>query len=204
MMRSPFEQMVRLVQPFRFEEPLKYLVSKSAADRVEIQLPLELNHPVVELIWVLRRKAVRVNNEWINMGVALGTLEARGDRVDPPWLSWAALRVNGSELMSAEGEWWRQSIAKAHHGGITAYKENIYGYSFAQDPQAHQPSGSANMSRATSVTLRLTVNPLPATVLPAGCVFDPVEIGGWEVMVWAVHMNWLRFENGMCQRMFSS
>jgi hypothetical protein len=197
MMRSPFEQMVRLVQPFRFEEPLKYLVSKSSSDRVEIQLPLELNHPVVEILWVLRRKGVRVNNAWANFGMQLESEPPAG----MPWLSWATLRVNGSEVMTAEGEWWRQSIAKAHHGGITAYDENVYGFSFAVTPHEHQPSGSANMSRATSVTLRLTVNPVPSGAVSG---FDAVEVGGWEVMVWAVHMNWLRFENGMCERVFSS
>ena len=181
MMRQPFEQMVRLVQAFHFEEPLKYLAA-SSADSVDIQLPLELNHPVVELLWVLRRKGVRANNDWADYSTT------------GPWLSRASLRVNGSELMAAEGDWWRQAIAKVHYGGITAYQANVYGYSFSADPQSHQPSGSANMSRATSVTLRLTVLP----------VSTGAEVEGWEVMVWAVHMNWLRFENGMCQRMFSS
>jgi len=25
---------------------------------------------------------------------------------------------------------------------------------------------------------------------------------GWEVFVYAIHMNWLRFENGICQKLF--
>ena len=42
-LHRPFEQMVKLVQAFNFEEPLKYIVSKpsSNTDTVEIQLPLE-------------------------------------------------------------------------------------------------------------------------------------------------------------------
>ena len=68
--------MVKLVQTFHFEEPLKYIVSKSNPNSnvytVEIQLPLELNHPTVELLWVFRRKAVLVNNEWANFTPAIG------------------------------------------------------------------------------------------------------------------------------------
>jgi len=69
-LRLPFEQLVKNVQVFSFEEPLKYLVTKRnalAGDVVEIQLPLELNHPVVELVWVLRRKGVRVNLSLIHI-----------------------------------------------------------------------------------------------------------------------------------------
>jgi hypothetical protein len=72
------------IQNFSFEEPLKYIVSKANAntDTVDIQLPLELNHPVSELVWVFRRKAVRVNNEWANFTPSIG-LESTPDRFVP-------------------------------------------------------------------------------------------------------------------------
>jgi hypothetical protein len=206
-LRKPFEQMVKLTQLFHFEEPLKYLVSKPNpnSDTVEIQLPLELNHPVVEIIWVFRRKAVRVNNEWSNFTPSIG-LEAKPQRITPPWLQWATLRVNGSEVVSAEGDWFREQIAQQHRGGITAYSSYVYGFSFAKYPDDHQPSGTANMSRSTSVTLRLTVNQpiqVDLTTLNPPCNFDPAVVGGWEVFVYAMHYNWLRFENGICNRVFT-
>ena len=62
------------------------------------------------------------------------------------------------------------------------------------------------MSKTTSVTMNLKVRtPIPkdlATLDPP-CVFDPNTIGGWEVFVYAIHYNWLRFENGICNRMFT-
>jgi hypothetical protein len=199
LMRSPFEQMVKLMQPFHFEEPLKYIVNKTT-DAVTIQLPLELNHPVVELLWVFRRKAVRINNEWSNFGPAL-SYESTPSKRFVPWLKYASLRANGMEIVSASGDWFRQNCAAHHRGGLTAYQSHVYGYSFAERPDDHQPTGSANMSRASSVSLTLTVNPPSMTVIPG--TFDE-SVGGWEVFVYAMHYNWLRFENGMCNRMFST
>lgn len=206
-LHQPFEQMVKLVQNFHFEEPLKFLVSKpnSDSDQVEVQLPLELNHPVVELLWVFRRKAVLINNEWSNFTPNIG-LESKPGRIYPPWLDHATIRINGSELISAEGDWFRENIAKKHAGGLVSYESYVYGYSFAEEPDEHQPSGTANMSKATSVTLKLRVNvPIKKNLLtlPTPCIFDEVDVGGWEVFVYAIHYNWLRFENGICNRMFS-
>jgi hypothetical protein len=207
-LRQPFEQMVKTVQIFSFEEPLKYLVSKGngmAGDVVEIQLPLELNHPVVELVWVLRRKGVRMNNEWANFTPVLER-EASWGKVYPSWLERGVVRVNGQEIVAAEGDWFREHIAGVHQGGYTAYQAGVYGYSFSRAPESHQPSGSANMSRASSVSLGLRVRtPLAPVVspLPAGAVFDPEVVGGWEVFVFAVHYQWLRFQNGLCSRLFA-
>ena len=205
--RNPFEQMVKLVQTFHFEEPLKYLVSKPHpnSDTVEIQLPLELNHPVIELLWVFRRKAVLVNNEWTNFTPSIG-LETNPNKVYPAWLEYATIRLNGIELISADGNWFREHIGSVHRGGLITYNSYVYGYSFANYPDEHQPSGTANMSKTTSVTMNLKVRtPIPkdlATLDPP-CVFDPNTIGGWEVFVYAIHYNWLRFENGICNRMFT-
>ena len=201
-LRQPFEQMVKLVQTFSFDEPLKYVVNKSTADRIEIQLPLELNHPVVELLWVFRRKATRINHEWTQFGPAVG-YELSPSKVYPDWLQQASLRINGSEVISAEGDWFRRHIAEKHRGGWMAYQSHLYGYSFAERPDFHQPSGTANMSRATSVQLRLTVCPPMAAPLPVGCVFPQDIVGGWEVFVFAMHYNWLRFQNGICNVMFA-
>jgi len=204
---KPFEQMVKLVQTFHFEEPLKYLVSKPNpnSDTVEIQLPLELNHPVTELLWVFRRKATLINNEWTNFTPAI-SLETNPNKIYPAWLEYGTIRLNGMELISAEGNWFREHIGSVHRGGLISYNAYVYGYSFAKYPDEHQPSGTANMSKTTSVTMNLKVRtPIPKdiTTLDPPCVFDPITIGGWEVFVYAIHYNWLRFENGICNRMFT-
>jgi hypothetical protein len=204
-MKQPFEQLIRLVQTFRFDEPLKYSVNKtnSGVDSIEIQLPLEFNHPVQEIFWVFRRKAVTINNEWANFRSYVETQVAPG-RVFMPWLEYATLRVNGMILEQADGEWWRQQLASRHRGGYAAYVSGgIYGYSFARDCDLHQPTGSGNMSRASSVTLNLRVN-VPVGLGGVAEGFAEGTDQGWEVVVYGIHFNWLRFQNGMCQRVFDS
>ena len=195
----PFEQIVKLVQTFSFEEPLKYLVSKPNADIIEIQLPLELNHPVTELIWVFRRKAVLINNEWANFTPAI-SYQSDPNKIFPEWLDHATIRLNGLELVSEKGNWFREHIASVHKGGLLSYNAYMYGYSFAKYPDDHQPSGTANMSKTTSIALNLKVNvPIPVNVGN----FDQATVGGWEVFVFGIYYNWLRFENGICNRMFT-
>jgi hypothetical protein len=148
---------------------------------------------------------VLVNNEWTNFTPALG-LETDPTKIYPAWLEHATIRLNGMELISAEGNWFREHIASVHKGGIISYNSYMYGYSFARYPEEHQPSGTANMSRTTSVTLNMRVRTPIAkdlATLPTPCVFDPATVGGWEVFVFAIHMNWLRFENGICNRLFT-
>jgi hypothetical protein len=199
--------MVKMVQSFHFDEPLKYLVSKPNpnSDTVDVQLPLELNHPATEIFWVFRRKAVLINNEWSNFTPAVG-FETNPDKLYPPWLDHATIRINGMEVISADGDWFREHIAAKHRGGIISFHSYTYGFSFSEYPDDHQPSGSANMSRANSITLTLRVNTPISTdlaTLPSSCVFDPITVGGWEVFVYAIHYNWLRFENGICGRIFT-
>jgi Large eukaryotic DNA virus major capsid protein/Major capsid protein N-terminus len=198
---KPFEQLTKFVISFYFDEPYKYLSSKrnSNSDTIEVSLPLELNHPTQEIFWVFRRKATVINNEWFNYSPIT---ETQYDPISVPkqWLDYATLRVNGMVVQQAAGEWWRQSISKAHKGGWNAWAAYSYGYSFAINPDEHQPSGSINMSRASSVRLDLRVNVPKMVNVPPG--FD-LDVGqGWEVFVYAVHLNWLRFENGLCQKLF--
>jgi len=43
---------------------------------------------------------------------------------------------------------------------------------------------------------------LDLTTLDPPCVFDPAVVGGWEVFVFAIHYQWLRFDKGICQKLF--
>jgi hypothetical protein len=204
-LHRPFEQIVKLVQTFSFDEPLKYIVNKPNpnSDTIEVQLPLELNHPVTELIWVFRRKAVQINNEWYNFTPVV-TAQNDPVKVYPPWLNSATIRINGSEVISADGNFFREHIAKKHKAGIISYSTNIYGYSFAEYPDNHQPSGTVNMSRTNSITINMKVNTPSSLVLPnSSYQWDESVLSGWDIYVFAIHYNWLRFENGICNKMFS-
>jgi hypothetical protein len=193
MLRDPFEHLIREVQTFTFDEPLKYVVSKSSNDSITVQLPLEANHPLEEIVWFVRRKETANNNEWINFS---SVLEREYDPTfNPltPLLKKAIIQVNGQTLCDAPEQYYRQLISNYHSGGIVPYRRFIYGYPFARNPsEVHQPSGSLNASRVQSLRLTLEVKqPLSQ--------FDT----SWEVKVFCIGLNWLRFENGIANKLFT-
>ena len=213
-MKKPFEYLYRQVQTFVFDEPLKYVTAKSTGltDSVEIQLPLELNHPVEELIWVVRRKGVVLNNEWTNYTTLLESQRAAIDgsvfsdttdpTITPPaFVLRGKIQINGLDLIEADGDFFRREAGRTHRGGLTPYLAGIYGYSFARAPAKHQPSGWMNASRTWTTRITLQVVSPPACVVPGG--FDQTISNTWEVRVYAVAMNWMRFENGIANRIFT-
>jgi hypothetical protein len=209
-LRKPFEQLVKISQTFYFDEPLKYVVTKPNpnSDMIEIQLPLELNHPVQELMWVFRRKAVQINNEWNNFSPVI-SYQTDPSKVYQPWLNSASIFINGSNVITAEGNWFREHIASKHKGGWASWASYIYGYSFSRYPDEHQPSGTANTSRTNSIVINMKVNS-PVPVRPLNMTdeqtlagWDKTVLSGWEVFVFAIHLNWIRFENGICNKIFT-
>jgi hypothetical protein len=187
MLRDPFEILHRQVQTFSFDEPLKYAVSKRAdSDSIRIQLPLEANHPIEEILWFVRRKGTSINNEWTNYSSLIE--KDWNSRAPTPLLQNAILQVNGTVICDAEEQFYREQAAYSHRGGYASFSKFIYGYSFAASPGEHQPSGSLNASRVNSLRLVLDVKP-PGEDL-------------WEVKVFCIGLNWMRFENGLANPMF--
>jgi hypothetical protein len=195
LLRKPFEMLHRELQTFSFDEPIKYSIAKrSDSDTILIQLPLEANHPIEEILWTVRRKDVSINNEWTNYS---DTVEANWSN-DPsfltnPLLVKAAIQVNGITMIEADELYFRQHIARRHKGGYEAFSNYVYGFSFAERPGDHQPTGSINASRTNSLRLTLEISP------PKG--FD-WRIKEWEVKVYCMALNWLRFENGLANAVF--
>lgn len=188
MLHSPFEILHRQVQTFSFDEPLKYTIGKnSTTDTIRIQLPLEANHPIEEILWFVRRKGTSINNEWNNYSAVVEKDYMLGVK-QTPLLYNAIIQINGTVICDAEEQFYREHAAHLHRGGYAAFSRFIYGYSFAANPGDHQPSGSMNASRVNSLRLVLDVR-------------QPVD-DSWEVKVFCIGMNWLRFENGLANPMF--
>lgn len=193
LLRQPFEKLYREVYSFVFNEPLKYTVNK-VGDTVSIQLPLELNNPCEEIWWVVRRKAATDLNEWINYSATPWTVRDPVYNPPAPALVRGSLYINGQPIAEDQPEtYYRRCVADAHKGGIVPYDRYIYGYVFSRRPGERQPAGHVNMSRATDVKLALTVE-MPADGLDQE----------WTVAVYAHCMNWMRFENGIANRLYSS
>ena len=162
------------------------------SDTITVSLPLEAaNGPVREVIWFLRRKANYKFNSWTNYGAYLE------NEVDPIYcpqrslLVKAVLRVGAVVWADQDELWWRSRGALQHPGGIQLLNSYIYAYSFANDPSKFGPTGSMNASRA-EMRLDLTIAP------PIG-----IADNEWEVQVFVVSHNWMRFQNGMAERLFT-
>ena len=190
-LRRPFETLTRVVNTFTFSEPLKYLVNKNMNDSIQVQLPLEANHPMEEIIWFVRRKSTANNNEWTNYSAVISPEHDPIYNPFRPLLRSAKIQMNGIDLISADEQWFREHIAMAHSGGSSSFNNYIYGYSFAKTPGEHQPSGTANASRIQSLRLTLDVRP------PGGAYEQE-----WEVKVFVICLEWLRFQDGLANRMF--
>ena len=191
MLHSPFETLVRNVETFTFTEPLKYSVTASSEDMIRVQLPIEINHPMEEIIWVIRRKANTMQNEYTNFSSVTSQEYHPIYNKQMPLLVNASIYLNGIEIIQKEEQWFRQHISYLHKGGYAAYSQFIYGYSFSKHPGQHQPSGTANASKLQTVKLALAVKHPEGT-----------QNKEWEVLVYIVRLDWLRFQNGLVNRIY--
>jgi hypothetical protein len=108
----------------------------------QIRMLLNFNHPVIELIWAVRRKCQELCNNYFNYSGKWGK--------DP--ISAVHLRLNNQARFSGrEGRYFRLVQPWQFHTDIP--DSYVYCYSFALHPEEAQPSGSANFSRLDTVEL---------------------------------------------------
>ena len=125
---------------------------------------LNFNHPVKELIWFQRVAATTPEN-WTNFEPIIGTTK---------------LQLNGNDRMSArDSNYFKLVQPYQHHENIPASDNNIHCYSFALKPEEHQPSGTLNMSRIDTATMKFETAPTH------------------NVSIYAVNYNVLRILSGM-------
>jgi len=165
-----FDQLINQVQFFSVCTP----------GGCNVNIPLPFNHPVIELIWALRRKC----NEHLNNHFNYSGIDGR----DP--VEEVSLRLNNLYRFSGrEGRWYRLVQPYQHHSSIP--KSHVYCYSFALYPEEPQPSGSVNLSRIDNVDM--TFN------LQEGLGRESVNI-----LIFARNWNILRYTEGLGGLLFNS
>lgn len=110
----------------------------------QIRMQLNFNHPVIELIWAVRRQCHEAANNWFNYSGIMNM---------DPVVSAALYLNNQSRFSSKPGMWFRCVVPYQFHTNIP--DGHIYVYSFALYPEDPTPSGSCNMSRIDHVDLAL-------------------------------------------------
>lgn len=164
----------------------EYLITQIQAGGVEsysnsgIKQKLNFSHPTKELVWVIQPDANVVGgaNRWADFtdnGTGPSPYAGNDPLVD------ARIQLNTHDRISQRKAAYFNLIQPFnHHTRIPA--TGIYVYSFALEPEKHQPSGSINMSRIEGVNLLMN--------LSTGT--SPVRVNSF-----AVNYNVLRITSGM-------
>jgi hypothetical protein len=147
---------------------------------------LNFNHPVKALVWVVRRPDAEPL-EWGTNVVRTYNAESGYDGAVPAGDAFETckLQFNGHDRFTErDASYFRLVQPYQHFTRIPS--KYIYTYSFALNPEAHQPSGTANFSRLDNVTLTLNK------------INDSNKMGNdSELLVYAISNNVLRIQAGM-------
>jgi hypothetical protein len=210
-MHNPQEILYDRVQQMVFDLPEKATLTNQT---YSMQLPLrDFNGPLREICWFVRRKRVWDYNEWTNYGLLLeddlvatipgGALAATYPLQQEPMVNKATLRVDNAIWRQEAEQWWRYEYGLAHRGGIRLAGGMVYGFVLGDAANwtagDEQPAGTVNASRCL---LRLDLDiTVPSDTTFSECSHDSPF--GWEVHVFAVSINWMRFVNGVVGPLFA-
>ena len=127
----------------------------------------KFNHPVKELVWVLKNQSRNQTtntpifnsalndtngNDWFNYSSNIENTELEYGTYDI--FNHANMLINGKERFEErDALYFRQVQPLQHHSNLP--KKHIYVYSFALKPEQHQPSGTCNFSRINKSTLKI-------------------------------------------------
>jgi hypothetical protein len=151
-------------------EQLQFTGSESLAPK----LKLNFNHPVKELIWMIKEKEEKQGKSYWKP--KSGIYET------------ASLQLNGHERFSARDSMYFQYVQPYQHHETVPASNDVSVYSFALKPEEHQPSGTCNMSRIDNATLVLKYT-------DSENEYDNNK--DYMVSVYAVNYNVLRIMSGM-------
>jgi hypothetical protein len=167
------------------------------------KLKLNFNHPCKELVWVVQRdsfvacddatinpwkgqQAFNFSDWWdrsvLESGYSVTRYEGMAGK--NPVIT-ALLQLNGHDRFQVrEGRYFNEVQPYQHHTNIPAVGINVY--SFALQPEQHQPSGTCNLSRIDNTTLLLTVSNNAVGTTTSSTVY-----------IYATNYNVLRVMSGM-------
>jgi hypothetical protein len=134
--------------------------------------------------------------QWDNYGLQL-------NRSGNPVAS-VLLQLNGQDRFSKrEGAYFNYVQPWQCHSNTPADGVNMY--SFALNPEEHQPSGTCNMSRIDNATLNLDfVNVAATTISSTGYVVSASSISTSKCNIYATNYNVLRIMSGMAGLAYSN
>jgi hypothetical protein len=154
-------------------------------------IPLNFNHPIKELIWVVQQTRMGDTNEIFNYSSL--QLNEAGRPYD--LILDAVIKFDGFDRFKKRDiSYFRLVQPWQYH--TTVPDDFIYLYSFSINPEDSQPSGSFNASRLDSIVLTLTMNNYLNNT-NASMFIAPIEQKDSTCVVYGVNYNVLRIVAGM-------
>jgi len=164
----------------------------------KVNIPLNLNHPVKELVWVVQNQNQKGTFNFTQNNVA------GGDGHTNEFVQKAKIQLNGHDrFRERQGSYFRCVQPYQCHSGMVPQARTlppadninlsgadnvefgyIYCYSFALKPEEHQPSGSCNFSRIDNAVLNMSLR-------------ESKSSSGKDVRLYATNYNVLRIMSGM-------
>lgn len=149
---------------------------------------LNFNHPVKELFWINIRNDYEQNNiltgnRYLDYSLSpIGNYETFNE---------ARILLNGIERFESRNATYFRLVQNYQFHSRYSSK-NIYTYSFGLYPEKHQPSGTCNMSKITSVVIYIDYNTPYRNNTP------------FVLKVFGINYNILRIMSGMAGLSFSN
>lgn len=135
----------------------EYLIEQLQFTGIEVgnvginKFRLNFNHPCKEIIWVVKKSGDNSSNKFINF-TNNNNIEQGKNPVNR-----ALLQLNGHDRFSEQSGKYFQNVQVLKHTSTPEYP-GINVYSFALNPEEHQPSGTCNFSRIDNATLNMDLN----------------------------------------------
>lgn len=143
--------------------------------------PLDFNHPCKELIWTCHnQESVRFVDGYSALAWNQYTVLTNLNPLDS-----ASLDFNNMTRLSRYPSSYFNFVQPYQHHSRTP-ENGIHVYSFALNPEQHQPSGTCNMSRIKKVLLNLNFKKIVQQ--------RKIKLA---VQIYAINYNILRFASGM-------
>lgn len=145
--------------------------------------------PCKELFWVAQMTTNILNNDTFNYTSSV-IRNFDGSLMNGPIVLNEAILFNGHERITfRDSAYFTQAQPYQYH--VNNAKEGIHVYSFGIHPADYQPSGTANFSQISNVTLRLNVIPSITTTNTA------------KLRIYGIMYNILRIANGVSGLVFA-
>jgi hypothetical protein len=161
-------------------------------------IPLEFNHPMREIVFVLQRDVMETYNEWFNYSSV--SVQEPGARRD--LLQQAVLQVDGYDRFEIRDAGYFRLVQPYQYHTNVPTDNFIYVYSFALRPEELQPSGSLNASRIDVMKLLVALRPDPSISIQVG---DPNYVpprGNASIRIYTTNHNVLRVVDGFAGLVF--